>query len=149
MSKPIPVSQATAMIKTYNSYMSSLGVDMKKQTQSVGFNLTELMDWLNKMTAIADEIRVCMGDYPDGSQAGRTTVVLWPYKNGQPARTTDKSLATETNPDLSALEDGGDDGGDGGDGGDPDPGNGGENPPTDPGDPGDPADPFNEGQNHP
>ena len=87
MSKPIPVSQATAMIKTYDAYMQTLGVDMKEQTLSVGFQLPELMAWLSKISEVADEIRVCMGDYPDGHpQAGRTTVVLWPYKNGEPAK---------------------------------------------------------------
>jgi len=119
MAKPIPVSQASAMIKTYDTYMENLGVDMKTQTQSVGFNLQELMAWLNKMTPIADEIRIFMSDYPDGTQqAGRTSVLLWPYKNGKPARTTDPTLATE--PGVS-----------------------------DPGDPGDPADPFNDGTTFP
>jgi hypothetical protein len=120
MSKPIPVSQASAMIKTYDNYMASLGVDMKTQTQSVSFTLPELMAWLNKMTPIADEIRIFMGDYPAGNpNAGRTSLVLWPYKNGKPARTTDTSLATEPGEEQ------------------------------DPGDPGDPADPFNEGHLNP
>jgi hypothetical protein len=100
MAKPIPVSQASAMIKTYDNYMSSLGVDMKTQTQSVSFPLAELMAWLNKMTPIADEIRIFMGDYPAGHpEAGRTSLVLWPYKNGKPSRTTDASLATEPGDD--------------------------------------------------
>lgn len=85
--QPIPVSQATAMVKAYTSYMQTLGVDMQKQTHSVAFTLPELITWLTKMTELADEIRVCMGDYPAGDpQAGRTTVILWPYKNGQPAQ---------------------------------------------------------------
>lgn len=135
MSKPIPVSQATAMVKTYNTYMQTLGVDMKKQTQSVSFTLTDLLEWLNKMTPIADEIRIFMGDYPDGSsEAGRTTVLLWPYKDGQPARTTDKTLATETDPELPGDEDEDDDEG--------------STPPPPPGG-GDPADPYNDGQTHP
>lgn len=30
--------------------------------------------------------RVCLGVYPkDDPNAGRITVILWPYKNGQPA----------------------------------------------------------------
>lgn len=85
--QPIPVSEALGMIKTYTSYMQTLGVDMQKQTHSVAFTLPELLAWLNKMTGLADEIRVCMGDYPAGhAQAGRTTVMLWPYKNGVPAK---------------------------------------------------------------
>jgi hypothetical protein len=144
MSKPIPVSQATAMLKTYNTYMQTLGVDMKKQTQSVSFNLTELMGWLNKMTAIADELRVFMADYPAGHpEAGRTTVVLWPYKDGQPAKTTDRSLATETG-EIENGEDPEDpeEPGDPGDGEDP------EYPGNPPGE-GDPADPFNDGKLNP
>lgn len=90
--QPIPVDQAQEMIKTYTSYMQKLGVDMQKQTQSVSFKLPELMAWLTKMTGIADEIRICMGDYPAGHpQAGHTTVILWPYKNGQPAQYSTKS----------------------------------------------------------
>jgi|GEM_PF-793072 len=134
MSKPIPVSQATAMVKTYNTYMQTLGVDMKTQTQSVSFNLSELMEWLNKMTPIADEIRVFMGDYPDEApESGRTTVLLWPYKDGQPSRTTDKSLATDTDPELPGDENNNDIAG---------------TPPPPPGG-GDPADPYNDGTLHP
>lgn len=133
MSKPIPPSQGTAMIKTYEAYMRTLGVDMKKQTHSVSFKLPELMAWLSKMAPIADEIRVFMGDYPDGAQeAGRTTVILWPYKDGRPARTTDSSLASETDPELPPADDlgNGDDDGSEGPGDDKD---------------GLPADPFNDG----
>ncbi len=100
MSKPIPVSQAKAMIKTYDNYMQTLGVDMKTQTQCVSFPITDLMAWLSKMTPIADEIRIFMSDYPVGTpNAGRTTVLLWPYKDGQPARTKDRTLASEI-PDV-------------------------------------------------
>ncbi len=105
--QPIPVSQATAMVKAYTTYMQTLGVDMQKQTHSVAFTLPELIAWLTKMTELADEIRVCMGDYPAGyTDAGRTTVILWPYKNGQPA----------TYPSGEEEEDGGDNGEDGGGG---------------------------------
>ncbi len=84
--QPIPVSTANAMISDYISYMTKLGVDMNHQTQSVSFDGTILMNWLGSVMPYADELRVCMGLYPAGnSQAGRTTVILWPYKNGLPA----------------------------------------------------------------
>jgi len=127
--QPIPVTQANAMIKTYTTYMQNLGVDMQKQTQSVSFKLPELMAWLSKMTELADEIRICMGDYPAGHpQAGRTTVILWPYKNGKPA----KYPAEGTRPKAGLTGDGGkggdcgDDGDDDGDGRDVDPYNDGQ-----------------------
>jgi hypothetical protein len=124
--RPIPITEANNMIKAYSTYMTNLGVDMKKQTQSVSFKLTELISWLGKMTEVADEIRICMGDYPDGHpQAGRTTVMLWPYKNGQP------SVYTGVEPTADNPEGGGND--DGTDTGDPDPG------------PGKGVDPFNDG----
>ncbi|PZR27099.1 MAG: hypothetical protein DI535_11840 [Citrobacter freundii] len=81
---------------------------MKTQTQSVCFSLTELMEWLNKMTPIADEIRIFMGDYPSADvKAGRTTVILWPYKDGEPARSTDATLAPESvEPDFGNEDEG-------------------------------------------
>ncbi|HEX2848527.1 MAG TPA: hypothetical protein VHN59_18420 [Chitinophagaceae bacterium] len=98
--QPIPVAEAQEMIKTYTAYMQKLGVDMQKQTQSVSFKLPELMAWLTKMTELADEIRICMGDYPAGHpEAGRTTVILWPYKNGQPAQ-----YSTKPNPGDGGTE---------------------------------------------
>ncbi|MDP4262148.1 MAG: hypothetical protein Q8941_06420 [Bacteroidota bacterium] len=84
--QPIPVSTANAMISDYIAYMTKLGVDMNNQTQNVAFDGTILMNWLGTVMPYADELRVCMGQYPSGNaQAGRTTVILWPYKNGQPA----------------------------------------------------------------
>jgi hypothetical protein len=97
--KPIPVSTANDMIRGYISFMTKLGVDMKKQTQSVSFTGAALMGWLSSTMPYADELRVCMGIYPPGhDHAGRTTVILWPYKNGKPA----------TKP-ISAGKDGGGD----------------------------------------
>ena len=132
--QPIPVAQAQEMLKTYTSSMQKLGVDMQKQTQSVSFKLPELMAWLTKMTELADEIRVCMGDYPPGdAQAGRTTVILWPYKNGEPAKYPAAAPVAKSPTD------------------DPkgDPGDGDPCDPDDPCDPGDPVDPFNQGQLYP
>jgi hypothetical protein len=84
--QPIPVSTANDMLKQYVTYMKSLGVDMDSQTQSVSFTGSSVMGWLAQVMPFADELRVCMGLYPPGHiQAGRTTVILWPYKNGQPA----------------------------------------------------------------
>ena len=44
------------------------------------------MDWLNEKMALADELKIFFGKYPkEDPQAGRVTVILWPYKNGEPA----------------------------------------------------------------
>jgi hypothetical protein len=98
--KPIPVSTANDMITGYISFMTGLKVDMSKQTQSVSFTSSALMDWLSGTMPYADELRVCMGMYPPGhEQAGRTTVILWPYKNGNQA----------TKPITAGKDGGGDD----------------------------------------
>jgi hypothetical protein len=83
--KPIPVSTANDMIRTYLDYMTKLGVDMSKQTHSVAFTSAELLDWLNQVSPYADEFRICMGAYQQEPN-DRITTIIWPYKNGQPAR---------------------------------------------------------------
>lgn len=83
---PIPVSEANKMIEEYLNYLRQLGVDPNKQSQSVSFTGKELMAWMTQTMPLADELRVCLGVYPkDDPKAGRITVILWPYKNGQPA----------------------------------------------------------------
>jgi hypothetical protein len=65
---------------------------MSQQTQSVSFTKSDLMTWLNNVMPNADELRVFMGRFPSGYEnEGRTSVILWPYKNGQPA--TDEQQA--------------------------------------------------------
>lgn len=87
--QPIPASQASAMIGDYIVYMSELGVDMETQTQSVSFTGDTIFEWLSDVMPYADELRVFMGRYPEGHEhAGRTTVILWPYKHGEPATRT-------------------------------------------------------------
>ncbi len=82
---PIPASVAFAMIEEYLVYMRSKGIDMDKQTHSVSFTKDKLMDWLGKNMIPADELRICLGAYGKGDEnAGRITVILWPYKDGQP-----------------------------------------------------------------
>jgi hypothetical protein len=44
------------------------------------------MTWLNGVTPHTDELRIFNGLYSSGQQANRTTVIIWPYKNGEPAR---------------------------------------------------------------
>jgi hypothetical protein len=84
--QPISVSTANTLISEYINYMTSKGVNMSLQTQSVGFSGATLMHWLGTVTPFADEFRICMGCYPAGDpSAGRTTVIVWPYKNGAPA----------------------------------------------------------------
>jgi hypothetical protein len=83
--KPISKVTADGMIKEYIGYMSGLGVDMENQTQSVSFTATTIMGWLSRKMTDADELKIFMGLYPPGHEkAGHTTVILWPYKNGQP-----------------------------------------------------------------
>ncbi|RYG53062.1 MAG: hypothetical protein EOO01_05345 [Chitinophagaceae bacterium] len=134
--RPISITEANTMIKAYNTYMQALGVDMKKQTESVGFTLSSLLDWLNKINnaGLADEIRICMGEYPDGNaQAGRTTVILWPFKDGQPARYPAEETATTAGINGDEGEEDDEDG----------------NAPPPPPPPGKEVDPYNDGQLHP
>ena len=85
--QPIPVPKANAMIEAYFSYMEAHSVDMAKQTQSVSFTGPELLAWMNTVMPYSDELRIFMGEYlPNDEFAGRTTVILWPYKDGKPAR---------------------------------------------------------------
>jgi hypothetical protein len=84
--KIIPVSTANDMTRLYVDFMTKLGVDMNRQTQSVSFTNSDLMDWLATVKPFTDEMRIFMGVYPEGhAQAGRTTVILWPYKDDKPA----------------------------------------------------------------
>jgi len=82
----IPISTANQMIAEYFAYMSNLGVNMEDQTQSVSFTSNTVMDYLNNVMPNADELRVFMETYPpEHPHAGRTSVILWPFKNGEPA----------------------------------------------------------------
>jgi hypothetical protein len=88
--RPISIDEANAMIQQYLVYMKNHGVDTAKQTQSVSFTGPELMAWLQEVMPYADELRVCEGVYPPGHpQAGRITTILWPYKDGYPAKRLD------------------------------------------------------------
>ena len=40
---------------------------------------------MNEVAPLMDELRIFYGLYQSGPHTGRTTVILWPYKNGQPA----------------------------------------------------------------
>jgi len=87
--RPIPVSEANLMIQEFIRYMPAHDMDPFKQTQSVSFTGKELMSWLTQTMPYADELRVCLGVYPPGNpNAGRITVILWPYKDGEQASQT-------------------------------------------------------------
>ena len=74
------------MISGYIAYMTKLGVDMQKQTQSVSFTSPEMLRWMNEVFKYTDEFRICLGVYPDTHpQAGWITTIIWPYKEGKPA----------------------------------------------------------------
>ena len=86
MQGPIPVSIANTMIEDYIRSTEPGTEDLSKKTWSVSFTGKELMDWLIEKMPFADELRICFGKYPkEDPNAGRTTVILWPYKDGQPA----------------------------------------------------------------
>lgn len=88
--RPISIAEANLMIEQYLEYMKLHGVDTSKQTHSVSFTGPELMAWLNEVMPYADELRVCEGVYPkDHPNAGRITTILWPYKDGHPAKRLD------------------------------------------------------------
>jgi len=81
----IPVETANGMIQEYLTYMQEHEIDMEHQTHSVSFDFTILQEWLKDVSDYTDELRICMGVYPSGENAGRITTILWPYKDGQPA----------------------------------------------------------------
>jgi hypothetical protein len=85
MQGPIPVSTANIMIEDFIRSTEPGIEDLSKKTWSVSFTGKELMDWLNEKMPFADELRICFGKYPkDDPNSGRVTVILWPYKDGQP-----------------------------------------------------------------
>lgn len=82
--RPIPVAEANSMMEEYVSYMQGLGAG--NQSQYISFTAQELLNWLSDVMPFTDELRICEGIYPVGhSSAGRITVILWPYKDGNPA----------------------------------------------------------------
>ncbi len=84
--QPIPVDKATVMMQNYLAYMTGLGVDMAHQTQTVSFNAQDLRQWIDSVMQFTDEFRLCFGVYaPTDAGAGKMTVAIWPYKDGQPA----------------------------------------------------------------
>lgn len=84
--RPIPVNVANVMKDDYVIYLKKHGVDPLKQSQSVSFAGKELMAWMAQTMPYADELRVCLGVYPPTDpNAGRITIILWPYKDGRPA----------------------------------------------------------------
>lgn len=86
MSSPISVPTANLMIEAYTKYMEGHSINMNQQTHCVIFPTSQLNEWMNKVTPYCDEFRIYNGLYPAGEHENRTTVILWPYKDGQPAR---------------------------------------------------------------
>ncbi|HEX2627959.1 MAG TPA: hypothetical protein VHM26_03080 [Chitinophagaceae bacterium] len=84
--RPISTELANEMIKNYLSYMTDHGINMEDQTHCVEFSSNALLGWMGSVSAETDQFRLCFGRYPDSHPyAGRLTVIVWPYKNGQPA----------------------------------------------------------------
>lgn len=97
--QPITVKRANELMTEYRSYMTDLGVIISQQTQSVSFDTAALAQWFNAKLPHMDELRICMGVYPSGeTHAGRITVALWPYMNGQPATEEVGGVPTEIEP---------------------------------------------------
>lgn len=111
--RPIPVKVANEMIAEYQAFMKIAG--FQNETQYISFASPELLKWLDAVRESMDELRICLGVYPpDHEKAGRLTSILWPYKDGKPAK---RSLPANTRKkkDDEGNEDGdGDDDGDGG-----------------------------------
>lgn len=88
MPNQIPVTTANAMKEAYLGYMTLHQVNMQFQTHSVSFPSNDLVKWMFELQelGLVDEFRVFAGVYaPPSPHAGRITVIIWPYKNGQPA----------------------------------------------------------------
>jgi hypothetical protein len=88
--QPISISTAESMVRSYVDYMTSLGVNMEEQTQDVAFTSNSLSEWMAEAMQHANEIKIFMGVYPeDAPSAGRLTVILWPYQDGERAKDTE------------------------------------------------------------
>lgn len=86
MPRPISTLLAEAMIADYLVYMTAHHIDMKDQTHCVKFPSDALLAWMGSVSSYCDEFRICMGRYPkEHVNAGRLTVIIWPYKDGKPA----------------------------------------------------------------
>jgi hypothetical protein len=97
--QPIPVSEANEMIQNYLDYMTQLNI--RGQTQSVSFDSPGLISWMDGVKAYTDEFRICFGVYsPATANEGRMTVIIWPYKDGEPAQ----SDAAEAGKDGGGTE---------------------------------------------
>ncbi|MEO8404141.1 MAG: hypothetical protein ABI480_06085 [Chitinophagaceae bacterium] len=109
MANQIPVSQANEMIQQYLNYMTSLGVDMNNQTRAITFPTGEVLKFMNENMQYTDEYRICLGVYPSGdSRAGKMSVIVWPYKNGQPAmKPDDPGKGTGGGKTIAPFNDGG------------------------------------------
>lgn len=87
--RTIPVKEANAMIEQYLGYMTEHKVNMQTQTHSAGFDKPGLLAYIDSVKEYADEFRICLGVYPSGDKAGRLTTIIWPYKDGRPAKRPD------------------------------------------------------------
>lgn len=84
--QPISPELANDMIKNYITYMTDHGIDMNEQTHCVEFSSNALLGWMGSVSAQTDQFRLCIGRYPEWHvNGGRLTVIVWPYKDGQPA----------------------------------------------------------------
>jgi hypothetical protein len=105
--RPIPISEANDMIQQYLTYMTDHKIDMKKQTQSVSFVSQDLLSWMDGIKKYTDEFRICLGVYPAGNaNAGRITVIVWPYWEGKPAKQPDAGKSGGGNDGIKPFNQG-------------------------------------------
>jgi hypothetical protein len=83
--QPIPSKQAYEMMAAYQEFL--LKHDLEGQTTSVSFDSDSVLNYMTTLKPpVTDEFRICFGVYPEGHEnAGRITVIVWPYKDGKPA----------------------------------------------------------------
>lgn len=75
----IPVSIGADMLKDYQGF--KITHDLQSQTDNITFTFSDLVKWMTSVESESDELVVCLATDPNNM----LTVVLWPYKNGQPA----------------------------------------------------------------
>ena len=82
----IPIDRARKMIDHFKDHIQGLALPKNKSTEYVSFDLPEFQKWLTSVTPYSDELKIFLGVYPDDHpEAGRLTLVIWPYKADQPA----------------------------------------------------------------
>jgi hypothetical protein len=75
----IPVPEALVKVLKFGRFKSDH--DLENQTMCIGFNAINLLKWLENHLDQMDELKIFLSL----DEAEKITVVLWPYKEKQPA----------------------------------------------------------------